>query len=140
MGAFSGTFSFASQLWLIKDSDPSASPSPRRLARATLDGMSEAGKQMGIPEDPNERRDWIVKAWKRYAEEFNVFVPDEQPTPKGDAWGRSLPEATEDGTIDPQFLKHRRFLHHTKAFLRQRYVGVRLDICVFEGADCCEWH
>ena len=36
-------------------------------------------------------RDKLVEAWKRYGETYNVFVPAEQPTPKGEGWDRPLP-------------------------------------------------
>jgi hypothetical protein len=66
-------------------------------------------------------RDKLVEAWKRYGETYNVFVPDEQPTPKGEGWDRPMPEPTESGTLDPQLMKHWRFFAATRNFLRQRY-------------------
>ncbi|MDQ7785690.1 MAG: hypothetical protein RDU20_22610 [Desulfomonilaceae bacterium] len=66
-------------------------------------------------------RDELVEAWKRYGETYNVFVPEEQPTPKGDGWDRPMPEPAESGTIDPQLMKHWLFFTATRNFLRQRY-------------------
>jgi hypothetical protein len=66
-------------------------------------------------------RDKLVEAWKQYGADYNVFVPDEQPTPKGDGWDRPLPEPADTGTVDPQFMKHWRFFDSTRSFLRQRY-------------------
>ncbi len=66
-------------------------------------------------------RDKLVEAWKRYGETYNVFVPDEQPTPKGDGWDRPMPELSESGTFDPQLMKHWRFFSSTRGFLRHRY-------------------
>jgi hypothetical protein len=66
-------------------------------------------------------RDKLVEAWKQYGETYNVFVPDEQPTPKGEGWDRPMPEPSETGTIDPQLMKHWRFFTATRNFLRQRY-------------------
>ena len=66
-------------------------------------------------------RDKLVEAWKKYGATYNVFVPDEQPTPKGDGWDRPLPEPSDTGTIDPQLMKHWRFFTATRNFLRQRY-------------------
>jgi DNA-binding CsgD family transcriptional regulator len=68
-----------------------------------------------------DERDRMVEAWKRYGGRYNVFVPDDQPTPKGDAWHKLLPEPTDQGAVDPQFLKHWRVFHYTRAFLRERY-------------------
>ncbi len=66
-------------------------------------------------------RDKLVEAWKQYGATYNVFVPDEQPTPKGEGWDRPLPEPSDTGTIDPQILKHWRFFTATRNFLRHHY-------------------
>ena len=66
-------------------------------------------------------RDKLVEAWKQYGATYNVFVPDEQPTPKGEGWDRPMPEPSESGTFDPQLMKHWRFFAATRNFLRQRY-------------------
>jgi hypothetical protein len=66
-------------------------------------------------------RDKLVEAWKKYGAAYNVFVPEEQPTPKGDGWDRPMPEPSETGTIDPQLMKHWRFFTATRNFLRHRY-------------------
>ncbi|MFC1833754.1 helix-turn-helix domain-containing protein [Thermodesulfobacteriota bacterium] len=66
-------------------------------------------------------RDKLVEAWKKYGATYNVFVPDEQPTPKGDGWDRPMPEPSDTGTIDPQLMKHWRFFTATRNFLRHQY-------------------
>ncbi|MFC1837035.1 hypothetical protein ACFL2Q_20330 [Thermodesulfobacteriota bacterium] len=66
-------------------------------------------------------RDKLVEAWKQYGATYNVFVPDEQPTPKGVGWDRPLPEPNDKGAIDPQLMKHWRFFTVMRNFLRHRY-------------------
>jgi hypothetical protein len=66
-------------------------------------------------------RDKLVEAWKQYGATYNVFVPDEQPTPKGDGWDRPVPEVSETGAVGPQFMKHWRLFAATRNFLRHRY-------------------
>ena len=66
-------------------------------------------------------RDKLVEAWKEYGKTYNVFVPEEQPTPKGEGWDRPLIEPSDTGTIDPQLMKHWRLFGPTRGFLRQRY-------------------
>ncbi|MFC1833235.1 helix-turn-helix domain-containing protein [Thermodesulfobacteriota bacterium] len=66
-------------------------------------------------------RDKLVEAWKKYGATYNVFVPEEQPTPKGDGWDRPMPEPSDSGTIDPQLMKHWRLFAPTRNFLRHRY-------------------
>lgn len=66
-------------------------------------------------------RDKLVEAWKRYGATYNVFVPEEQPTPNADGWDRPLPKPSDTGAIDPQLMKHWRFFTATRNFLRQRY-------------------
>lgn len=66
-------------------------------------------------------RDNLVEAWKQYGATYSVFVPEEQPTPKGEGWDRPMLEPSETGTIDPQLLKHWRFFTATRNFLRRRY-------------------
>ena len=66
-------------------------------------------------------RDKLVEAWKKYGATYNVFVPEEQPTPKGEGWDRHMPEPSDSGTFDPQLMKHWRFFTATRNFLWQRY-------------------
>ncbi len=68
-----------------------------------------------------EERDRLVEAWKQYGATYNVFVPEEQPTPKGDGWDRPLPEPGNTGILDPQLMKHWRLFTATRNFLRHRY-------------------
>ena len=37
-------------------------------------------------------RDKMMEIWRKYGETYNVFVPKEQPAPKGESWDRPLPE------------------------------------------------
>jgi len=76
---------------------------------------------MGIPEDSDDPRDILLKQWHEYGKTYNVFVPDEQPAPKGEGWDRPLIEPSDTGTIDPQLMKHWRLFGATRGFLRQRY-------------------
>jgi hypothetical protein len=66
-------------------------------------------------------RDKIVEIWKQYGKTYNVFVPDDQPMPKGEEWDRPVPEVSDTGTIDPQLMKHWRLFQATKGFLRHKY-------------------
>ncbi len=66
-------------------------------------------------------RDKLVDIWKQYGKAYNVFVPDEQFTPKGQGWDRPLPEPSDTGTLDPQIMKLWRIFGSTRGFLRHRY-------------------
>jgi hypothetical protein len=37
-------------------------------------------------------RDKMMEIWRKYGETYNVFVPKEQPAPKGESWDRPLPQ------------------------------------------------
>ena len=71
------------------------------------------------PKDSDDQRDILLKQWHEYGKAYNVFVPDEQPAPK--VWDRPLVEPGENGTWDPQTIKHWRFFELTRDFLRKRY-------------------
>ena len=73
------------------------------------------------PKDSDDQRKILLKQWHEYGKTHNVFVPDEQPTPKGEEWDRPLLEPSDTGTIDPQLMKHWRLFGPTRGFLRQRY-------------------
>jgi hypothetical protein len=66
-------------------------------------------------------RDKIARIWKQYGETYNVFVPDDQPTPRGEGWDRPVPEVSATGTVDPQLMKHWRLFQATKGFLRHKF-------------------
>jgi len=66
-------------------------------------------------------RDKVVEIWKQYGATYNIFVPGEQPSPKGVGWDRPMPELSQTGAFDPQLMKHWRFFAATRNFLRRRY-------------------
>ncbi len=71
------------------------------------------------PKDSEDQRDVLLKLWREYGKTYNVFVPVEQPDPHD--WDRELPKPDDKGTLDPQGLKHWRYLEKTRDFLRERY-------------------
>lgn len=66
-------------------------------------------------------RDELVKAWHHYGKTYNIFKPEDQPTPQGEGWDRPIPEPSDTGTFDPQLMKHWRLFSATREFLCQRY-------------------
>ena len=73
---------------------------------------------MGEDKEQDKRFE-LLRRWHEYGKTYNVFVPAEQPDPHD--WNRPLPQPDEKGTLDPQALKHWRYLEQTRDFLRQRY-------------------
>lgn len=51
-------------------------------------------------------RDQLVQIWRRCGGIYNVDVPEGQPMPEGEGWDRPVPESSDTGTIDAQFMKH----------------------------------
>jgi hypothetical protein len=85
----------------------------------------EAGP-VGIPDDPMERKKWMLQLWHEYGERFAVFHPDEQPLPPTDVWHAGMyepydPEPDEKGNSDPRVIRHLRWWDQTKEFLRERF-------------------
>jgi hypothetical protein len=78
---------------------------------------------MDDPKSREEELNKLAEAWKQYGETYNLFVPDEQPSPKGDGSDSPIPELSERGVADPQFMTHWRFFGATRTFLKQRYEG-----------------
>ena len=81
---------------------------------------------MSIPDDPMERKKWMLKLWQEYGERFAVFHPDEQPLPPTEAWRPDMyepygPQPDEKGDLDPRVIRHLRWWDTTKEFLRQRF-------------------
>jgi hypothetical protein len=74
---------------------------------------------MDIPEDPQERKNWMMKILQNYGREFLVFEPEDQPNvfaaPELDY--RDL----RSGNLDPRELKSWRYLDFTLQFFRERY-------------------
>lgn len=81
---------------------------------------------MGIPDDPMERKKWMLRLWQEYGERFAVFHPDEQPLPSTEVWRPDMyelynPEPDEKGNFDPRVIRHLRWWEQTKEFLGQRF-------------------
>ena len=82
---------------------------------------------MGIPEDPLERRKWMLKLWREdYGARFAVFEPQDQPAPElaswhSDMWEPYEPKPDEKGDYDPGAIRHVRWFERTKEFLQDRY-------------------
>lgn len=70
-------------------------------------------------DEEQDKRAELLRLWHEYGKTYNVFVPSEQPNPHD--WDRPLPSPDDRGTLDPQALKHWRYLEKTRDFLRQRY-------------------
>ena len=81
---------------------------------------------MSVPEDPIERKKWMLKLWQDYGERFAIFHPDEQPLPPPEVWHEDMyepyePEADQDGKYDPKGMRHLRWWEDTRQFLRERF-------------------
>lgn len=82
---------------------------------------------MAIPEDPLERRKWMLKLWREdYGARFSVFDPEDQPAPEWDSWNADMwepydPQPDPTGNYDPAAIKHLHWFEETKAFLRDRF-------------------
>lgn len=82
---------------------------------------------MGIPEDPLERRKWMLKLWREdYGARFSVFAPDDQPAPELESWQPGMwepydPKPDTDGNYDPRIIRHIKWFEETKRFLETRY-------------------
>ena len=85
---------------------------------------------MGIPEDPLERRKWMLKLWREdYGARFSVFDPDDQPAPELERWQPGMwetydPRPDKEGDYDPRTIRHIRWFEETKGFLKVRYETV----------------
>jgi hypothetical protein len=81
---------------------------------------------VGVPDDPMERKKWMLKLWYEYGEQFAVFQPDEQPLPPQEVWHADIyepyePEPDQDGKFDPRVIRHLRWWEQTREFLRVRF-------------------
>lgn len=82
---------------------------------------------MAIPEDPLERRKWMLKLWQEdYGKRFSVFEPEDQPAPELDSWNPEMwepyvPKPDERGAFHPEVIRHVRWFEQTKDLLRDRY-------------------
>jgi hypothetical protein len=82
---------------------------------------------MDIPDDPLERRKWMLNLWREdYGKRFSVFEPEDQPAPELDSWNPDMwepydPKPDDRGDFDPQVIRHVRWFERTKEFLQDRY-------------------
>jgi hypothetical protein len=82
---------------------------------------------MGIPDDPLERRKWMLQLWRKdYGERFSVFNPEDQPAPELDSWTPDMwepyePQADKEGNYDPGIVRRDQWFEETKRFLLERY-------------------
>ncbi len=74
---------------------------------------------MDIPDDPLERKKWIMDLLKMYGREFLIFEPEDQPN----VFAAPEPEYRDlkSGNLDPRELKSWRYLDFTLKFLQERY-------------------
>jgi hypothetical protein len=74
---------------------------------------------MDIPEDPQERKQWMMKLLQDYGREFLIFEPENQPN----VFAAPEPEYRDlrSGNLDPRELRSWRYLDFTVQFLRERY-------------------
>ena len=74
---------------------------------------------MDIPEDPQERKKWMMDLLREYGREFLIFEPEDQPN----VFAAPEPEYRElrSGNLDPRELRSWRYLDFTIQFLRERY-------------------
>ncbi|MGO9572198.1 MAG: hypothetical protein ACLP5H_32170 [Desulfomonilaceae bacterium] len=74
---------------------------------------------MDIPDDPQERKNWMMKILQDYGREFLIFEPDDQP----DVFAAPEPEYRDlkSGNVDPRELKSWRYLDFTLKFLQEKY-------------------
>jgi hypothetical protein len=75
-------------------------------------------------EKRDDERNKLVQDWHAYGAEFGVFVPQEQPAPT--VWDPDVEEFDHKGRVNPQYLKHWKYLAQTKDFLRHRYAKYKI--------------
>jgi hypothetical protein len=97
----------------------------RAIVKSTPAGRRNAA--MAIPEDPLERRKWMLKLWREdYGARFSVFDSEDQPAPelvswKSEMWEPYDPNPDKEGNYDPVTIKHIRWFEETKRLLTDRY-------------------
>jgi hypothetical protein len=74
---------------------------------------------MDIPEDPQERKKWMMQVLQQYGQEFLIFQMEDQPN----VFAAPEPEYRDlrSGNLDPRELRSWRYLDFTLQFLRERY-------------------
>jgi hypothetical protein len=77
-----------------------------------------------IPEDPQERKKWMMQLLPDYGREFLIFEPKDHPN----VFAAAEPENRDlrSGNLDPSELRSWRYLDFTLPFLREWY-GLFLD-------------
>jgi hypothetical protein len=92
---------------------------------------------MSIPEDPRERKNWMMQLLQDYGREFLVFEPEDQPN----VFAAPEPEyrALRSGNADPRELRSWRYLDFTLQFLRERY-GLFPDQHLVIDCPVHQWH
>lgn len=82
---------------------------------------------MDIPDDPLERKKWMLKLWREdYGARFSVFDPEDQPAPEPESWQPEMwesydPQPDDQGDFNPGVIRHIRWFERTKEFLQDRY-------------------
>ncbi len=82
---------------------------------------------MNIPDDPLERKKWMLKLWREdYGARFSVFDPEDQPAPELESWQSEMwepyaPTPDDKGGFDPRVIRHVRWFERTKEFFQARY-------------------
>ena len=74
---------------------------------------------MDIPDDPLERKKWMMDILKMYGQQFLIFEPDDQPN----VFAAPEPEYRDlkSGNLDQRELKIWHYLNFTFQFLRERH-------------------
>jgi hypothetical protein len=98
---------------------------------------------MGIPEDPLERRKWMLRLWREdFGDKFSVFDPEDQPAPELESWQPDMwesydPKPDDKGDFDPRVRHHIRWFAEAK-----QYLGARFQIQVGPDLyfDCKTMH
>lgn len=74
---------------------------------------------MDIPEDPQERKKWMMQILQAYGRDFLIFEPEDQPN----VFAAPEPEYSDlrSGNLDPRELRSWGYLDFTLQFLRERY-------------------
>jgi len=81
---------------------------------------------VSVPDDPMERKKWMLNLWQGYGERFAVIHPGEQPFPPTDMWHADMcapqePEPYQEGRFDPRVMRHLRWWEDARRFLRERF-------------------
>lgn len=92
---------------------------------------------MDIPEDPVDRKKWMLAAWHSYGDQFAIFERETQQLPDlPDVWNKELweamtPEPDENRDHDPRIIRDAQWVAPSRDFLAARY-GVRSAAAFFD--------